>query len=200
MNATRTETLLMGALLGTGMVQPVESSSKGGTVSFLCRQVPGQEKSWIAVVDQLLMAMEPFEQNLPGSSVHLCRKYLRKEGQMVYGWFFSISVPKAKDLNLVLPSVLQVLQTAKPTLSLVLPVQEAPAPQPTFHAQPVMHQASEPERPPLIRVLSTGVSKKGWPTSEVEIPLVYARNDRNIFQGAGKGTVDTIDINDDRRR
>jgi hypothetical protein len=205
MNASKTEVILMGALLGTGLVQPVSHFSKGGAVTFLCRQVPGQEKPWIAVVDQLLTAVEPLQAAGTGADIHLCRKYLRREGQLVFGWFLSIVVPKAKELDTVLAAVLPVLQAARPVLTPVTPPVAPQAPQaPTAPAQAASYdepveQVRQPEHVPRLRKVVVEDEIDGGTREEIVIPLPHASKGRNMpskpvwdenegrFRGGGKG-------------
>lgn len=106
------ETLFM-----TGLVQPVENTGRGGILSILCRQMPGQEKAWLEVVDALLTSSEK-----DGYDLHICRRYLRKDGRMVFGWCLRIETPNAKSLGEVIEKVCPVLSAA--TLSKLTPVAE----------------------------------------------------------------------------
>lgn len=103
--------LMREALYGTGLVQPVDSAGRGGSLSILCRQLPGQEAPWIAVVDKLLLAAE--EKSL---DLHVCRRYVRRNGRMVFGWFLGIEAKNAASLVEALGPVIDILKAAKPDL------------------------------------------------------------------------------------
>lgn len=80
------------SLFSSGLVQPLDSSGRGGSVSILCREVPGQTKGWVSLVDELLTAAgEKYE-------LHVCRRYVRKNGKMAFGWFIGIETKNAKEL------------------------------------------------------------------------------------------------------
>lgn len=108
------ELLLRSALLGTGLLQPVDSGTvkgKTSTVWVLSRQVPGQERAWLGVADELLTYGED-----SGTDVHLCRKYLRKNGRMVFGWYLALSAAPRR-LAQALGGVQQILAAAVPELT-----------------------------------------------------------------------------------
>ena len=75
---TRTELELRGALLGTGIVQPTQSYSKGGRLEILCRPMPGQDKAIMAMLKVLLNAGEQH-----GIIVHACKRFVMKDGRVV---------------------------------------------------------------------------------------------------------------------
>lgn len=129
------ELQLKSALLGTGLVQPVESGLDrwrgGGEVEVLCRQVPGQEAPWMRVVDQVLALTEAAPMSL-----HLCRRYLRKNGRMVFGWHVAMS-GKMSELKSVVEAVVSVLVEARPQLDAAAPARRA------RQAQPAPHQDDE---------------------------------------------------------
>jgi hypothetical protein len=82
---------LKSALLGTGMVQPVSSGfekGKNGRLWVLCRQLPHRERPWLKVVHLLLSVAEDMDVEL-----HICRRYVLKEGRLVFGWYVGVSGP-----------------------------------------------------------------------------------------------------------
>ena len=80
---------LQSALMSTGLVQPVSEKSRGGYVEVLCRQIPGQEKVWLQVVDKMLIFAEEHKTVL--QEFHVCRRYVRKGGQMAFGWHIALT-------------------------------------------------------------------------------------------------------------
>lgn len=185
------------ALYGTGLVQPIDVKGRGGSVSFLCRQLPGQEAPWIAVVDQLLLLAE--EKSL---DLHICRRYVRRNGGMVFGWFLGIETKNAASLVEAAGAIVEVLKTAKPDLS-----PAAPAPrgatnsrQGTLVMKPLTRQEIEshtkafPRPPneagpdpvapsnviPALKVVARGQDEKGRPTDIVEMPLPHTYKDLNV--------------------
>jgi len=105
---------LQSALMSTGLVQPVSEKSRGGYVEVLCRQIPGQEKEWLRVVEALLTYAS-------GSAglfeFHICRRYVLKNGQMVFGWHISMDCKNTKTLDSQLDMMLaEVLDDARASL------------------------------------------------------------------------------------
>lgn len=135
---------LKSAIFNTGLIQPVESSMKGGRLSIICRQIPGQEAPWIQLIPKLLKAAE--EANI---DLHLCRKYVLRGGKMVYGWHLGVDAKNAKAVQTFLDEVLKpVLEKAKPVLHAAAspgkhpikpskdPMKAAYQPGPSFKDQP----------------------------------------------------------------
>lgn len=87
----RSSILLRDALTSTGLVQPIETTGKAGSVSCLCRQLPGKEASWLKVVDSMLTRAE-----LNGIKLHVCRRYVKKNGSLAFGWFVGVESASAK--------------------------------------------------------------------------------------------------------
>jgi len=81
------------ALFASGLVQPLDSSGRAGSISILCREVPGQTKGWMSVVDELLAS--PAAEKI---DLHVCRRYVRKNGNTAFGWFVGITAKNAKGL------------------------------------------------------------------------------------------------------
>ena len=77
---------LQSALLSTGLVQPVLEKAKGGYLEILCRQIPGQEKAWLQIVEAMLV----YANGSDSFEFHVCRRYVMKNGGMVFGWHISI--------------------------------------------------------------------------------------------------------------
>lgn len=101
---------LKSAIISTGLLQPVSSQSSRMSVSVLCRQVQGQETAWLETLKQLLEAGEA-----TGSTFHICRKYLLKDGKLVYGWHFQIE--SKSELKAKLEVAKSVLAKAQPSLA-----------------------------------------------------------------------------------
>jgi hypothetical protein len=189
---------LQSALLGTGLVQPVSVWAEKGTIEILCRQVPGQEKGWIRVVEELLKATD-------GSSVgeiHLCRRYVMRDRKMVFGWHFGITMPDAKALVSIVETVMTILAKAKPSLDApaeepgeqpaqkpatrsgraLAPGQHPPrrAPQPRPPGEPAVLGPKPPGRVEGIRVVRRTVNEKtGAQVIEEEMPLPHVYRDLN---------------------
>lgn len=186
------------ALYGTGLVQPIDSKGRGGSVSCLCRQIPGQEANWLKVVDQLLTVSDQKSIDL-----HICRRYVRREGRMVFGWFLGVETKNAKDVVEAVGFLVEVLKQAKPSLA---PIPEQPvrpyqsqyrdrttdaekqALELGKHGTKAPPRAPEyvgpdPQPPqnvvPRLTVISRGVDKKGRTVDEVEMPLPHVYSDLN---------------------
>jgi hypothetical protein len=92
--ATKVEIEIRELLLMTGCLQPLKIEQKGGHLSVLCREIKGMASLWLKKVDLLLKLGE--EGDVP---FHLCRKYVLKNGQMVFGWHVGIDAKSVADLH-----------------------------------------------------------------------------------------------------
>lgn len=110
MRTNPVELNLKSALVSTGMVVPVKSSYERGRVSVLCRQVPGREKAWLKVIHLLLQVAED-----SGVELHACRRYVLKNGQLVFGWHLGLEAP-ARQLSRVVDGLLETLADVEPDL------------------------------------------------------------------------------------
>jgi hypothetical protein len=160
---------LKSALLGTGLVQPVESVIRGGgrraEIEVLSRQTPGSEAVWLRVVDRMLAVQE----TLP-VSIHVCRRYVRKNGKLVFGWNIGVSGSMAEieaSVRAILPLLLEVRPelevpigaTSVRTLLGQAPVADeseeasgsAQEPAPRTHSQPLAPGQHPPPREALPR-------------------------------------------------
>lgn len=204
---------LQSALIATGLVQPVSEKSKGGYVEVLCRQIPGQEKPWLKVVESLLTYADGAEGSL-NFELHICRRYVRKNGQMVFGWHISITSRSAKVLWLSVEHVVaEVLSKATPSLEGPV-TEERPAPQvvsqapqadnrrPLAPGQHPQNQSAPPRLPgppgavigtpppgfkPSVRVIQNFRDENGKQTiiEEMQLPHVYAELNRPNAKGKG---------------
>lgn len=98
----------------TGLVQPVSSNQKGGWLEVLCRQIPGQERPWLAAVEALL---EVAEVHGLSDALILARRYLRRDGRMVFGWYLSVGLKNTKELAAASAHLIRTLEGFRPTLS-----------------------------------------------------------------------------------
>lgn len=200
---------LQSALLSTGLVQPVDTKVGGGSVEVLSRQVPGQERAWLKVVGSLL---ETFEG--AGDDLHICRRYLRKNGSMVFGWHLSITSKSAKSLKVSVEKAVGALQAFKATLS--GPTEEelddddieaakaAPQPRsrPLAPGQHPKNRKAVPRAPgkpgavvgtppanfqPAIKVVQNTVDAKGKRHIVEEMPLPHVHREMNEPNEKGKG-------------
>lgn len=192
------------ALYASGLVQPLEASGRGGSLSCMCRQVPGQEKGWIRTVDAILTAAEA-----GGFDVHLCRRYVRRAGEMAFGWFFGIEAKNTKALVAAIEVLAPILKNAS---TLFTPVQ-APQPSsaPIVQLEPVINRARpaidirkhtealprapeymgpDPVPPPNFRPAVRMATNRitGQPeVEEMPIPHLYGRDINKPKPGSNKG-------------
>jgi hypothetical protein len=167
------------ALISTGMVQPVSENTKGGFLEVLCRQVPGQEKAWLLVVDKLLHLNE----EISGVEVdlHICRRYVRKNGQMVFGWNVSINCKSLKKLAASVDRfITEVLSEERPSLHETVrmppPVAEA-LPEP--HRGPLAPGQHPPPRAAPPRAPGAPGTVLGTPPSDVRLKVVQSSRDEH---------------------
>lgn len=177
MSSARAELALKSALLGTGLVQPVESMARTGHVEVLCRQVPGQEKAWLEVLKQLLVLEKD------GISLLLARRYVLRNDALAFGWHVQVNAA-GKLLGAAVEAMVEVLAKAKPTLSAATP-QVVATPRPA-----VVQSAPDTPRPggeTYIRVVRREIDEEtGQLIVEEEMPLphVYRDLNRPAYPGA----------------
>lgn len=154
------------ALMGTGLVQPVDLKSKGGHLEVLCRLVPGQEKPWLQVMSQLLEAVE---------TLHVCRRYVLKGGQMVFGYHIGFEFPSVKALSAAVTACVDVLSKAKPMLTVV----EDRSIAPTGRApSSVVERVTAPQKIEL-KVTKHEFDEQGNEIIEEVMPLPHVRGEMN---------------------
>lgn len=109
--ATKAELTFRELILTTGLLQPVEVGGKSGNVYALCRGVPGGDQAWLALVKSLLQTSEASDIDL-----HVCRQYVLKGKELVFGWHVAINSGSAKQLALDLEVLRTVFGSVKPSL------------------------------------------------------------------------------------
>lgn len=196
MSATKMEMELRMGILGTGLLQPVESSTGKGHLEVLSKVVPGQERAWVALLDELLVLTET------GVDLHVCRRYLRRKGRTVFGWHLALAAKNARKLQEALDGVLAVLARSQPELVpeasqdvLEAALTQGPTPR-VGTLRPGQHPPPQPAVPrapgapggfgaepdgfvPTIRVVKRGVDEKGQPTTIEEMPLPHVYRELN---------------------
>lgn len=179
------EELIRGALIQTEMVYPVSSDRVFAGCQFLCRQIPGQEAQWLQTVDRLLKWEA---EQTDKASLFIARRYLLKDGKMVYGWFFKLTGPSGKAIATIAQNVVNVLKT--PTT--VAPAKVVQAPQ---------AQSPGALRPQTggMRVVRRETGEDGQLIEETEMRLPHVPSDLNVptkpvwspthgrYIGGGKG-------------
>ena len=200
--STKTEIELHSALLSTGLVQPVEAESKGGSVSILCRQVPGQEREWLEALARMLAVAE--ENKI---KVHLCRRYILRDGQMVFGWHIQVEASSAKALKTAVEPIAAVLKSARPRLTPQEPIAvppplssravraRIPAPGTTAHGRSPNSPAQVQEAPdnfhPTLRTVRDDVDDDGKRHIEQEFPIPHVYKELNAPNDKQRGAKKT---------
>jgi hypothetical protein len=217
-NATHEELNLRSALLGTGLIQPVDSaltrSGKRSSLEVLCRQVPGQEAPWLQIVDGLLEAFESSK-----VSFHVCRRYLRKNGKMAFGWHVQLS-GSMSEIKSGVRDAIEVLAQARPTLDAPMPRPRAARPAAALRAPDPDEEAplgdAGPARAPgapakllapppnlkvRLRVTRNDVDEEtGRPYLVEEMPLPHVYQEMNKPTEGGRGATKTAGGEKPRRR
>lgn len=173
----KAEQILRDALAMTGMVIPLTSTGRGGSVEFLCRQIPGQEASWLGVVESLLKWGE--EKSNIKDRLFIARRYLLKDGKMVFGWFVGIDMPSATKLQDACKTMAELISGHQAELSPA--VSTAPPQRGAVKAPPARGG-------PSITVVSRGTDGEGKDYEVTEMPLPHVSRDLNApTTGSTKG-------------
>lgn len=144
--AAKAELDLREILLTTGLVQPIKVEGRGGRLSALCREVPGQAQAWLKVVERILREASGSEMVF-----HLCRQYVWKDGRMVFGWHVGVE-STAATLSGHLTWLRELLRDVEPELTPEEAPASAAAPQAAAQAPAAPEDDEEdldvPEGPP----------------------------------------------------
>jgi hypothetical protein len=184
MTGSQAELALKSALLGTGLVQPVDAVTGRGVVEVLCRQVPGQEAPWMRIVDGLLQKLEATP-----DALHIGRRYVRRNGQLVFGWHLGLRAPKAAEFGVLVAAACEVLATAKPELTPAAPARRRRAAAAVEEPDEDEEAPDEPARPSApvrpIKVVRRSTDEDGSTVIEEEMPLPHVYRDLNRPAYAG---------------
>jgi hypothetical protein len=190
MKKRKNEDLVRDALLESALVVPISSERSYAGWEFLCRQVPGQERAWLACVEDLLRwaqtALSKSEELL------IARKYLIKDDRMVYGWLLRLKAKSAQNVSNLTDSFISILKKKASSM----PV--AALPQSAGTVQPRTSTVT-----PRIKIVSKMTDEEGRLIEVTEMPLPHVRHDLNIpskpiwseehgrYVGGGKGAKPT---------
>lgn len=143
----------------TGMVTVFSTDFKRGTQSYVLRQNAGHDAKWLVLIEKLLNVGEAQKLNL-----HICRRYLLKNGKMVFGWHVGIT----GNLDNSYAAISHALRNTKPL--------KASKPLPTITSRS------------SLKIISSGVGSDGKPYSVEEMPLPHVSGtDLNIPNNKGRG-------------
>lgn len=168
----KTEVNLQIALSTTGILQPLSMKSKGGSIEAMCRLNPGSEKSWVPLAEKLMRKC----QALGVADAHICRRYVLKDGAMVFGIHVGLSMGTAKELDTVVGKLKDDLagsvseDAVKPAVASV-----------QVKAQP------QPVGPAPIKTVSSGRDANGVLTVIQEMPLPHVYSELNQPNAKGRG-------------
>lgn len=189
----KTEDSAREALLESTLVIPISSERYWAGWEFLCRQVPGQEKAWLVCVEDLLRWGE--KDLVKAEELLVARKYLLKDGKMVYGWLIRLKAKHAQSLVKLTESFVAVVKNRAHTV---------PAPVSQTQSQPQAQVAKTLRtNAPRIKVISRETDEEGKLVEITEMPLAHVRQDLNVpskpiwsnehgrYIGGGKGAKST---------
>ena len=195
------EELFSEVLYNTGVLLPVSTESKGGKVSSMCRLVQGKDKEWPPLAEKILKAVDAL-----GAEAHVCRRYVLKDGSMVYGIHVSVEAKSAKQLKAALTS----MQTSVGSIDAGAKA-EPGAPKVT-EKYPAMSYAEyrkytsatpraltdpakiDPPPPGFVyqsKRVQTSVGENGKMTIVDEIPIPNIHHEMNIPNSKGRGARQT---------
>lgn len=211
MSAKTQSIRLSSAIIGTGVLQIVQTQATAKHISMMCRQVPGQEKVWLSSIEDLLTAYEGLK--APVAELIIARRYVLKEGKLAFGWYISLA-GTSKTIDSLIEVFEEVLANASPSatpqasIPLTPPSAASAEPQsqrrfapgehppPSSRAKapsaedliPSQSQVPPPNFTPKIRVVSTGRDEKGNMTSTEEMPLPHIhQRELNRVNAKGRG-------------
>lgn len=210
MSSSNLNLRLRSALMATALVQPVSHSDNAKHFWVLCRMVPGQEPPWLKVVEAVLLDFDSATWEGEKPDLVIARRYVAKDGRMVFGWYINIVAKTVKDIERMVSLLETHLETAKPTLTprpaprytedeavdepppqrtRALPAGQHPANMQAAKPRPASE--SYPQRPPPANFKPTlRVTKKGkdGQVLEEEMPLPHIHgSDMNTPNQKGKG-------------
>lgn len=195
---------LRDAIASTGAIVPLQVETKGGGVggSLMCRPVPGQESRWLSVMKEMLSVSAP----LQGVNLHVGKRYILKNGQMVFGWYVGLSCTKAAQLRQAVTALAEAIANLPESDPEPVPPRAPPPPPP--RPGPPRSTASprapdyEPPRPVpnvdvrLRTVMDTtrpGADGKPVRMSIQEIPLPHIYGELNKENSKGRGAIGGAD-------
>jgi hypothetical protein len=186
MKKRKNEDLVRDALLESALVTPISSERTYSGWEFLCRQVPGQERAWLACVEDLLRwsqgALSDSEELL------IARKYLIKDDRMVYGWLIRLKAKSAQNASNLTDSFISILKKKASSITSVS------APSRSSHMNATI---------PQIKLVSKTTDEEGRLIEVTEMPLPHVSRDLNVpskpiwspehgrYIGGGKGAKPT---------
>lgn len=190
MSNSKLEYDLKSAILSTGLLQPVSATSTSKSISVMCRAVPGQDKVWMKTMEGLLESAV--------GDFHICKRFVFKEGKMVFGWHLGIDSKSAKNLKTAINWLCEYLGTVKPTLNpepvpQSNPYNEPPAPALTVSQPVVLPKGMPPPRPPgepaAVQPAPPSFVFKATQISQEEeiIPLPHVYSEMNVPNEKGRG-------------
>jgi len=184
------------ALYNTGVLLPVSTSSKGSKVEATCRTAPDKSKEWPVVAENLLRAAADM-----GVTMHVCKQYLLKDGEMVYASYVSMEATSVKQLRSALSELADKMESGRP-----------PKAKPAVNADPVVKPLSYKEykkqttatpRAPMpgelknipvppgfqyqSKRVSTGVGANGTQIVIDEVPIPNVFHEMNVPNAKGRG-------------
>jgi hypothetical protein len=213
MSAASLSLQLRSAIMATGLLQPVSHSDNPKHFWVLNRIVPGQESAWLDVVESLLVDFEAAAWEGAKPDLIIARRYVAKEGKLVFGWYINVVAKTLKDLEQMISMVVMHLEGAKPQLApasrsapVETPTPVAPTPQRQQRVlAPGQHPAARPPSPRApgvgaitpeppgfkhgLRVVKRTMGEDGKSAiieEEMPLPHVYS-TDMNKPNAKGKG-------------
>lgn len=102
-------------------VEPVSwEGTDFGTIKVLCRVQPNCLNRWAKLVESVLRTAQSREKETDAWDSHICRLYMLKNNQLVYGWLVAITSPYMEDsLSVLIPTIKAHAPQARPSTSYV---------------------------------------------------------------------------------
>lgn len=164
----------------SGLLQVIKSDVKKASANYLCRIVPGRDREWLTLMEKLLTALEGTD-----CEAHFCRKYLLKDGRMVYAWHLGfkgkLGIAEQLFAGKLVPESSQGLKQRKKGQGLIRPAKAILS---KLTPRRPDDNGSDPVIPSGVKIGLIIVEKKqaanGTMSTVEEMPLPHVYKDLNV--------------------
>lgn len=156
--------VLKKAIDASGLLSVVVSESTKNSVSLLCRQV-GKEPELLKKIETFLHWENASKDSIPGLRLLVARRYVLKDGKMVFGWFVSVQADRVTDLQKATNRLAEFLAVAPKAASSTMSTSAK--------------TGTKAQSSLALRVVSSTVDEDGKLHEIVEMPLAHQKKALN---------------------